>query len=67
MWRAAAYGSAALALVVASRVAVTPPDTLYSFDSAYQSIRIIEEPADNLRLARILLMSGGRSSMRLCR
>jgi spermidine synthase len=62
MWRAAAYGCAALALVVASRAAVAPPDTLYSFDSAYQSIRIVEEPADNLRLARILLMSGGRSS-----
>jgi spermidine synthase len=60
--RAAGYGSLALALVVASRAQVTPSHTLYFFDSAYQSIRIVEEFADNQRRERVLLMSGGRSS-----
>ena len=47
---------------VAAQVLVRPPHTLYSFDSAYQSIRVVEERADNQRLQRILLMSGSRSS-----
>ena len=61
-WRAIGYGSAALALVAASRTLLTPPHALYSFDSAYQSIRILEELAGNQRMERVLLMSGGRSS-----
>jgi predicted membrane-bound spermidine synthase len=62
MWRAAGYGFAAVTLVAAAQALITPPHTLYLFDSAYQSIRIIEERANNQRLERILLMSGGRSS-----
>ncbi len=61
-FKTAGLGAAALMLVVGARLLVTPPNTLYAFDSAYQSIRVVEERATNQRLQRILLMSGSRSS-----
>jgi spermidine synthase len=60
--RTVALGSTALALVVSARLLIATPHTLYAFDSAYQSIRIVEERTANRRLQRILLMSGSRSS-----
>jgi hypothetical protein len=58
----AAWGAAALVAVSAAHAAAAPGSALYSFDSAYQSIRIVEEKADSGRMARVLIMSGSRSS-----
>jgi hypothetical protein len=60
--KAAGWGAGALAAVLAANAAASPGDALYSFDSAYQSIRIVEEKNENGRTARVLIMSGSRSS-----
>jgi predicted membrane-bound spermidine synthase len=60
--KGAAWGGAALAAVWAANAAASPGNALYSFDSAYQSIRIVEEKAENGRNTRVLIMSGSRSS-----
>src|SRR5260370_5626445 len=39
-----------------------PDNGIFSFDSAYQSFRLVEERAGNGRAERILMMSGGRAS-----
>jgi spermidine synthase len=60
--RTVGLGCAALVLVLAAQLLVRPPNTLYAFDSPYQSISVVEEGAAHQRLQRILLMSGSRSS-----
>jgi spermidine synthase len=60
--KAAVWGAGALAAVLAANAAVSPGDALYSFDSAYQSVRIVKEKDDGGRMERVLIMSGSRSS-----
>src|SRR5262249_20088580 len=55
-------GATALAVIVAAHALGAPRSDLFSFDSAYQSIRIVEERTENGRMARALLMGGSRSS-----
>ncbi len=60
--KAAATGLAALLIIATARRLNPKPAELYSFDSAYQSVRISEEKDDNGRAVRILELSGSRSS-----
>ncbi len=60
--KAAGWGVGALTAVLAAHAAVVPANALYSFDSAYQSIRIVEEKNESGRPVRVLIMSGSRSS-----
>jgi spermidine synthase len=60
--RLAAAASAGIAVASFAGALATPSNALYSFDSAYQSIRIVEEKAAEGRPARVLIMSGSRSS-----
>ncbi len=60
--KAAGAGLAALLIVVSTHALTAPERDLFSFDSAYQSIRILEEKAADGRAQRILVMSGSRSS-----
>ena len=42
--------------------ALAARDSVFSFDSAYQSIRIVEEKTEGGRTERVLMMGGGRAS-----
>ena len=59
--KAIGAGAAALTLVISAVALEAPPSELFNFDSAYQTIRIVEdkehEPAE-----RIMMVSGGRAS-----
>src|SRR5262249_37355903 len=55
-------GVGVIAVTLATMALASTGDALYSFDSAYQSIRIVEEKAENGRAMRVLLMGGSRSS-----
>jgi predicted membrane-bound spermidine synthase len=55
-------GLAAVMVVVSAHALASPRNDVFSFDSAYQSIRIVEERAGNGRMERTLLMGGGRAS-----
>jgi predicted membrane-bound spermidine synthase len=55
-------GLAAVIVVVSAQALASPRNDIFSFDSAYQSIRIVEEKAGNGRMERTLLMGGGRAS-----
>ena len=50
-------GAVSLLLAVGATALAAPDHDLYHFDSAYQTIRIVEEDGE-----RVMLMSGGRSS-----
>jgi len=59
---APAVAAVVLAVVLASSALASGGPAEYAFDSAYQSIRIVKEGAENGRPERILIMSGSRSS-----
>jgi hypothetical protein len=59
---ASGAGMAALLAVGGSWSPASPGGDLFSFDSAYQSIRIVEEKPPEGRAQRVLIMSGSRSS-----
>jgi spermidine synthase len=54
--------AAAAIVIVVVRTATANQTDLYSFDSAYQSIRVIEDKDADGRLVRILMVGGGRAS-----
>ncbi len=56
------FGTAALVAMVSAHALASPRNAVFSFDSAYQSIRIVEEKTDNGRTERVLIMGGGRAS-----
>src|SRR6267378_167653 len=55
-------GAVALTIVVSAYALAPSPKAVYSFDSAYQSVRIVEEKAENGRTERVLIMGGSRAS-----
>ncbi|MEO8372359.1 MAG: fused MFS/spermidine synthase [Candidatus Solibacter sp.] len=55
--RTVGAGAAALLLAIGASMIGGPDHDLYHFDSAYQTIRVVEEKGE-----RVMLMSGGRSS-----
>ena len=55
-------GAAALAAMISAHALAEPGNSVFSFDSAYQSIRIVEEKTEGGRMERTLLMGGGRAS-----
>jgi predicted membrane-bound spermidine synthase len=55
-------GLAGAIVVVSAQALASPRNDIFSFDSAYQSIRIVEEKTGNGRMERTLLMGGGRAS-----
>ena len=57
-----AMAAVTLAVMVSAHALASPGHDVFSFDSAYQSIRIVEEKADNGRMERVLIMGGGRAS-----
>ena len=60
--RTLALGSAAVAAAVTVHALTSPSGDLYSFDSAYQTIRIVDEKAADGRIERVLRMGGGGAS-----
>ena len=52
----------AFLLVAASNAMAARTTAKYAFDSAYQTIRVEEDPAANGRMERALIMGGGRAS-----
>lgn len=60
--RTLALGSAAVAAAVSVHAMASPSGDLYSFDSAYQTIRIADEKAADGRIERVLRMGGGGAS-----
>ena len=50
------------AAVLALGMIFLPRSAGFAFDSAYQSIRIVEAPVENGRIERAFLMGGGRAS-----
>jgi predicted membrane-bound spermidine synthase len=55
-------GAAALAAMISTHALAEPAKGIFSFDSAYQSIRIVEEKTEGGRSERTLMMGGGRAS-----
>ena len=60
--KALGVGAAALAAMMLTRALAEPGNSVFSFDSAYQSIRIVEEKTEGGRIERTLMMGGGRAS-----
>jgi spermidine synthase len=60
--KALGLGAAALAAMISAHALADPGKSVFSFDSAYQSIRIVEEKTAGGRTERILMMGGGRAS-----
>ena len=60
--RVLGWGGAALVIVVAVNAIATRGRQGFAFDSAYQSIHILNETTESGRPARTLIMSGSRSS-----
>lgn len=58
----AGVGAAAVMAIAAVRAMASPAAGEFFFDSAYQTIRIVEAPVESGRRERALLMGGGRSS-----
>ena len=52
----------ALVLTASAHALSTARSDVFSFDSAYQSVRIVEQKNQEGRLERVLLMGGGRAS-----
>jgi predicted membrane-bound spermidine synthase len=59
--KAIGAGVAALILVISASALAAPNNDLFHFDSAYQTIRIVEEKEDG-PAERIMMVSGGRAS-----
>jgi hypothetical protein len=59
---AIAGGAAILATVSLLRIASTPADERFLFDSPHQTFRIVERPAANGRLERMMFLNGGAAS-----
>jgi hypothetical protein len=57
-----AAGAAALILIVSAHALVGSGNDLFAFDSAYQSIHIVEERAEGAPAERLLIMGGSRAS-----
>jgi hypothetical protein len=57
-----ASGAAVLAAVFLLRIASTPADERFTFDSPHQTFRIVERPAGNGRLERVMFLNGGAAS-----
>jgi len=57
-----AAGLVALAAAMLMRVVTSPRGDLFSFDSAYQNIRIVDERTAGGRMERVLMMGGGGAS-----
>ena len=55
-------GAAALAAMISAHALAEPGKNAFSFDSAYQSIQIVEAKSEGGRTERILMMGGGRAS-----
>src|SRR5213078_2808521 len=55
-------GAAALLVLLTGHALVAPPAAAFAFDSAYQSIRIVDEKTAGGRIQRVLIMSGSRAS-----
>ena len=60
-FKAIGAGVAGLSLVLAASALASPGGDLFHFDSAYQTVRIVEEKEEGANI-RIMLMSGGRAS-----
>jgi spermidine synthase len=60
--RTLGFGGAVLLVVVSVNAIASRGQPGFSFDSAYQSIHIVDEKTDSGRAARTLIMSGSRSS-----
>ena len=60
--KALEVGAAALAAMMFTHALAEPANSVFSFDSAYQSIRIVEEKVEGGRTERTLMMGGGRAS-----
>jgi hypothetical protein len=60
--QAAAIGSAAVIAAVFVHAMTSPAGDLFSFDSAYQSIRIVDEKTADNRTERVMRVGGGRAS-----
>jgi len=58
----AASGVTVLALVVAAHIVFSPREPGFSFDSAYQSFRVVTDEDAEGRAERVLLLGGGRAS-----
>lgn len=61
-WKAAACGAAAAVALGGAYAGAARGTELFAFDSAYQSIHIVEETEAGGRRSRVLVMSGSRSS-----
>jgi spermidine synthase len=62
MLKMAGVGAAGLIIVVSAYAFAPSPSAVYAFDSAYQSVRIVEEKGEDGRTERVLLMGGSRAS-----
>lgn len=60
--RTATVAVIALAVVGAANAWATSGPQLFAFDSAYQSIRIVDNKSENGRVERVFMMGGGRAS-----
>ena len=60
--KALGVGAAALSAIILTHALAEPGNSVFSFDSAYQSIRILEEKTASGRTERTLMMGGGRAS-----
>jgi predicted membrane-bound spermidine synthase len=60
--KVASVGAAALMLTISAHALTMGDPAIFSFDSAYQSIRIVEHPAEDGRTERAFMMGGARSS-----
>ncbi len=60
--RSLALGSAALLGTLGMQALTSPRGDRFSFDSAYQTIRIVDEKTASGRIERVLMMGGGGAS-----
>jgi len=60
--KSAGAAVATLAAFTVSQMFASVPAGTFSFDSTYQSVRIMEEKGDDGRMQRILMMNEGRAS-----
>lgn len=57
-----AAGLIAMTILTVSHLFANAPAGTFAFDSAYQSVRVVEEKTDDGRMERILVMNEGRAS-----
>ncbi|MEO8027099.1 MAG: fused MFS/spermidine synthase [Bryobacteraceae bacterium] len=61
-FRRLAFAAASLAAAVGVQAVMAGPADRFSFDSAYQSIRVADEANDEKRVERVMYVGGGRAS-----